>query len=71
MVRRDPITHFNDEDFFELFRFGKSDFEDYLVPKFGPDLDMDRRQTAGQGGVRCGQGPRPLTASQARYILSL
>ena len=68
MVRRDPLTYFNDEDFFELFRFQKADFSDYLVPKFGPDLDIARKQRARQGGVRSGQGPRPLTASQELAI---
>ena len=68
MVRRDPLTHFNDEDFFELFRFGKADFDEYLVPKFTPGLDQDRMQRPGQGGVRNGQGTKPLTASQELAI---
>ena len=48
-------------------RFTKQDFVGYLLPKFKDELDR-QRLVAGEGGVRSGQGPCPLSASQELAI---
>ena len=46
------------------FRFTKTDFVDYLLPKFKGEIDRQRVNEARQGGVRSGQGCSPLSAAQ-------